>query len=299
LSKGFKELELFVPNFNINDSQGYKVGSIEQQSPGLIDAFEAFMVAKGAVRAGQVNEIVIYTESVHDMFNQTYAMLDSFKSLKSNIDVSQELSAMLSASESLMAASKAAPPLHKQKKYLTFFESTLKDECQKATETIQKVINSVQVLQELNRLFFMVDEYFEYHNASCDRLESEGFDLSDITDKKFHLLNDKWTRDTDVIIDYFNQIVETIENSNKNSRSNFPIEEFNELIDREQEMTDLMKACLVQTEGRENAAKRLLASTSHSGSPISVSAELQKLVDLKEEGHISEAEFKALKKKLM
>lgn len=288
-----------MPNFNINDKQGFKIGSIEEQGPGFLDAFEAMMLARGAVRMGQVNEVMAYIDSVHQMFSQTYELLNSLRESKSNIEIGPESEALIPTSERLLETINAAPSYVKQKRYLAYFENTLKAECERATTTVQNVINTIQVLQELNRLFYLVDDYIELHNASCDRLEAEGFNLEEVVDKKFLALNDKWIQESDVILDYFNEILALIEIANTTPRSEFPIEQLQGLLDQEEDMTTRMKSSLVQTEGREIAAKRLLSNSTGSREMSTVTEELQKLVELKEAGHLTDSEFKALKMKLL
>jgi hypothetical protein len=285
-----------MPDFNIKDKQGNKIGSIEQKGPGLV---ETFMVVSSALRVAQMNDVIAYIESINQMFTETYEMLHSFEESKSNIDISQEMARMVETSKNLTAIVNAAPDLDKQKKFLKYFESKLKFECEEATALIQNVSNTIETLQELNRLFILVDQYFELHNASCDRLESEGFDIVEVTDMKFLTLHQKWTSDTDQIIDYFNEILELITNANSNPRSEFPVEVLDDLLSREFEMTSLIKACSLQTDGRENAARRLMGATFQPIQKSSIAEELQRLVLLKDEGHINQAEFEILKKKLI
>lgn len=285
-----------MPDFNIRDRQGNKIGSIEQQGPGFV---ATFMAVSGALRSAQINDAIAYVESINQMFTETYEMLHSFKESKSNIDISQEMAKMLETSKNLTTTVNEAPDLDKQKKFLKYFESTLKLECVEATTLVQNVLNTVGILQELNRLFNVIHQYFELHNASCDRLESEGFYLSEITDANFLALEQRWTTETDQIIDYYNEILELINTANSNPRSEFPMEVLDSLLSRELEMTNVMKACLIQTEGRENAARRLLDATSRPILKPNIVEELQRLVSLKQEGHIDQAEFDILKKKLI
>ena len=285
-----------MPDFNIRDKQGTKIGSIEQKGPGLV---ETFMAVSGALRVAQMNDVIAYIESVNQMFTETYEMLHSFEESKSNIDVSQEMAIMVETSKNLTAIVNAAPDLDKQKKFLKYFESKLKFECEQATALNQSVVNTIETLQEPNRLFILVDQYLELHNASCERLESEGFDIAEVTDLKFLSLHQKWASDTNQIIDYFNEILELIKTANSNPRSDFPLDVLNNLLLKENEMTNVMQACLIQTDGRENAARRLMGAPSQPIPKSSIAEELQKLVSLKEEGHINQAEFEVLKKKLI
>jgi hypothetical protein len=285
-----------MPDFNIKDKQGTKIGSIEQKGPGLV---ETFMAVSGALRVAQMNDVIAYIESINLMFTETYEMLHSFEESKSNIDISQEMARMVETSKNLTAIVNAAPDLDKQKKFLKYFESKLKFECEEATSLIQSIVITIKTLQELNRLFTLVDRYFELHNASCDRLESEGFDIAEVTDLKFLSLHQKWTSDTNQIFDYFNEILELIETANSNPRSDFPSDVLNNLLLKEVEMINIMQACLIQTEGRENAARRLMGAPSQPFPKPSIAEELQKLVSLKEEGHINQTEFEILKKKLI
>lgn len=285
-----------MPDFNIKNSQGTKIGSIEQKGPGLV---ETFMAVSGALRVAQMNDVIAYIESINQMFTQTYELLHSFEESKSNIDISREMARMVETGKKLTAIVDAAPDLDKQKKFLKYFESNLKFQCEEASALNLSVVDTIETLQELNRLYVLVDQYFELHNASCDRLESEGFDIAEVTDLKFLSLHQKWTSDTNQIMDYFNEILELIETANSNPRSDFPSDALNNLLLKEVEMTNVMQACLIQTEGRENAARRLMAAPSQPFPKTSIAEELQKLVSLKEEGHINQAEFDVLKKKLI
>ena len=285
-----------MPDFNIRDKQGNKIGSIEQKGPGLV---ETFMAVSSVLRVAQINDAIAYVESINQMFAETYELLNSLKESKSNIDISQEMAIMVETSKNLTATVDAAPDLDKQKKFLKYFESILKLECVEATALVQKVVDTIGILQELNRLFTLVYQYFELHNASCDRLESEGFDASEITDLNFLALQQRWTNDTDQIIAYYNEILELIETTNSNPRSEFPMEVLDNLLSRELALTNMMKACLIQTDGRENAARRLMDSTSRPNLKPNIAEELQRLVSLKQEGHINQAEFEILKKKLI
>jgi hypothetical protein len=257
------------------------------------------MAVSGAIRGAQINDVITYVESIHQMFTEAYAMLRSFEESKSNIEISQESARMVQTSQKLIATVNAAPALDKQKKYLKYFESTLKLECLEATELIQNVFNTLEILQELNRLFSLVYQYIELHNASCNRLEAEGFYMLEITDVKFLALEQKWINDTDQIIAYYNEILELIETANSRPRSEFPMVVLDKLLSREIEMTNIMEACLIQTDGRENAARRLMDATSRPNLKPNIAEELQKLVLLKEDGHINQAEFEILKKKLI
>jgi hypothetical protein len=285
-----------MPDFNIRDRQGNKIGSIEQKGPGLV---ATFMAVSGAIRSAQINDAIAYVESINQMFTETYEMLYSFEASKSNIDVSQEIAKMLETSKNLTAIVDAAPDLDKQKKFLKYFESNFKLDGVKAIALVESVLNTIGILQELNRLFHVFHQYFELHNASCDRLESEGFYLSEITDVNFLALEQRWTKETDQIIDYYNEILDLIDTANSSPRSEFPMKAFDSLLSRELEMTNVMKACLIQTDGRENAARRLMDATSRPIPKPNIVEELQRLVSLKQEGHINQAEFDTLKKKLI
>ena len=287
-----------MPDFRIRNSEGFTIGSIEQKTD-LSQLFQTYFQASQAIRFAQLSEIQAYIDSIHVLFTDTYNLISAFDSKQTGISLEYERSILIPASQRFLSLIENGSTLNSPKKIIKYFEENIKPEAEKASGIVRRVYDTILRLEILSNLFCEIREYIKFHNASCDRLESQGFDLEKVTEESFLKLNKNWYEKTDVLINYFDEILNLIEKVNNTPRNQFPVLELQELVDRQPELSENISTCVNLTEGREKAALRLLDVKLKQESPSSISQELEKLVILLKDGHLNEEEFKILKNRLI
>jgi hypothetical protein len=286
-----------MSNFNIRDSWGNKVGSIEQQGPGLIDTFLEYKAIKQIVESQQRDEFVM---SVYRLLDNLSDNVQQLTSVAEHLSLHGQLRGYISSRWlDWHAAVNSTPNSIRSKRIKNHTQDILMPLAAEIQENVESLLPTIELVTKLNVLLSLFDQYFEFHNASCDRVIAQGLLEVDIKDPVFLKVDSTWAAGLDELLAIHTEIAEICNWINNDQPYEVAQEKTEALFETLPEINSKIENMVQLTNGREIAAERVLNSVAAISTSESIADELQKLANLKSSGVISDDEFDKAKKKLL
>jgi hypothetical protein len=162
-----------------------------------------------------------------------------------------------------------------------------------------RIYPTLYMFTQLNGLMALFNEYFEFHNESCNRLEAQGLSEIEIKDEIFLSLDQNWNLASASLLDLYNTVVTLAAKLDSEDDIEAIAVEVNLIHDRAPQIQAQIENLVHLTNGREKAAERVLSKQVKSHSSMSISDELEKLIAMRDSGNLTKGEFNIAKKKLL
>lgn len=284
-------------DFTIRDSQGTKIGSINQNvDVGLMVG--QFLAMREEILIGKTNELLQLAEAIWENTNKLGEVFNYLIQDPPNIHPKLIHEEYLKFVNNLRDATTKAPDYFRQaKKYIKYFNSNLAPLYQEGTSVLTKITDSLNVLLELDSRWKEAGKLITYVNESQIRLEDEGFS-EEMYDEGFTKLHNQFIDVTSFVQDYHKRLVEIINQAEEAKDAQAALASLRELDSEFPELQKAIDRCYKLCDSREKMANRILNS-GYVGSGVSIGRELEKLAKLREQNQITEEEFTKFKRKLL
>lgn len=286
-----------MPDFNIKNTWGQKIGSIEEKGPGFLDALAKMQNMQKMLRSAERVKLV---EDFYADMSAIVSQVEAMGFLAAQVNLHGEIHKIVrGALDSWLNVMERTPFGQSERKMEKFHTNEILPLAAEIRAEMLEIYPTLIVFTQLNGLMALFNEYFEFHNESCNRLEAQGLSEIEIADNVFLRLDQNWNLASAALLDLYNEVVslaarldtkDDIENIAANA---------NLMHARAPELQAQIDNLIYLTNGRERAAERVLASQSSSHSSISMSEELEKLIAMKDSGILTQKEFGIAKKKLL
>jgi len=286
-----------MPDFNIRDSWGQKIGSIEEKGPSFLDSLAQMQQMKRMI---QYHEREVFINGVYDLLDTVSNQVKSMTAIAELGQLQGEIDVMISQNWlDWHEAVKKAPSPVQARKLQNYVQNELAPLAEDIKENIEEWLPAIQSLTKLNSLLDYIDAYYEFHNESCDRVNAQGLTEIEVTDKLFIKLNDDWGRELDRLIEFHTKVVTLVNRLDSDEEFESIFEDIDAIFERSPDLQTQVENLVNLTNGREKAAERVLSNQSASQLAPSLTDELGKLASMKNEGLLTDEEFETAKKKLL
>lgn len=286
-----------MPDFNIKNSWGQKVGSIEEKGPGVLDVIAQMQHTHRMFRSAERTKLV---EETYNDLSVLSSHLGSMTSLAEIVNLHNEVNTLItSLLRSWLDGMERTPFGQSERNVDKYHKKVMLPLSDEIRENVLSIYPTLEVFTKLEGLLNLINQYLFFHNESCDRVEAQGLFEIEISDQVFISLNENWSKELDRLIEFHTETASLAARLDGVEAFESIQEDVDELFDKLPELQAHIDNLVNLTNGREKAAERVLANHGKSQSPASFSDELVKLAEMRNSGILTQDEFEMAKKKLL